>query len=183
LGLSNVIYQKPFFSNDNDVPSKAKVFGGKEFRVQSNAVKNLPIYNSLYSFGHSETNGKGFRYWEPDLAPPSRSEIQKWLDSENEGLRKPTRPMAELSTQKQKERISQIEGPTPKNPFGYKNTPTKVAASIAVEKDLLDTLSLELHCNTREGLLPDPKFDSVNVIFYCWQTERERLISNGWMPG
>ncbi|KAF9173245.1 DNA polymerase zeta [Mortierella sp. AD011] len=183
LGLPNVVHQKPFFSNDSDVPSKAKVFGGKEFRIYSNSIKNMPVFKAASDLGKCVSAGKGFQFWEPNQAPPSQVEIQSWLKEEKERVRKAMRSAAEASTQKRREQISQIEGPTPKNPFGSKNTPTKVAASIAVEKDFLDVLSLELHCHTRESFLPDPKFDPILAIFYCWQTEREGLISNGWVPG
>ncbi|KAF9438287.1 DNA polymerase zeta [Entomortierella beljakovae] len=182
MGLPDIIYQKPYFSNESDVPSKVKVFGGKEFRTQSNGVKSLPAFKTSFHYGRYEEPGNGFQFWEPNQAPPSRSDIQRWLDDEKEQARK-TKAMAGESTQKRRERISQIEGPTPKNPFGYKNSPTKFATSVAVEKDFLDVLSMEIHCHTRGSLLPDPKVDSIQVIFYCWQAEREGIISNGWVPG
>ncbi|KAF9115818.1 DNA polymerase zeta [Mortierella sp. AM989] len=183
LGLVNVVHQKPYFSNDSDVPSRAKVFGGKEFRIQSNGIKSMPVFKSKLDLGKNATAGEGFQFWEPNQIPPTRAEIQSWLEDEMKGVKKPLRSVAEAPTPKRREQISQLEGPTPKNPFGYKNTPTKIAASIAVEKDFLDVLSLELHCRTRANFLPDPKTDPILAIFYCWQTERDDLISNGWVPG
>ncbi|KAG0360374.1 DNA polymerase zeta [Gamsiella multidivaricata] len=182
-GLPNVVYQKPYFSNEQDVPSKAKAFGGKEFRVQSNGIKTMPIFNGALGLNKSFLPGEGFRFWEPIYSPPSRATIQSWLKEEEVRARLSLRSAAGTSTQKRKERISQIEGPTQKNPFGYKNSPTKTAASVAVEKDFLDVLSLEVYCQTRGGLLPDPKYDQILAVFYCWQTDREGLISNGWAPG
>ncbi|KAF8985309.1 DNA polymerase zeta [Entomortierella lignicola] len=183
LGLPSVVYQKPYFSDDGDVPSKAKVFGGKEFRVQSNGINGMPYFKTAPNLGKFVRVGEGFQFWEPNLVPPSQSEIRSWLKGKKDSERKFPRSVAEASTQKRREQISQIEGPTPKNPFGYKNTPSKVAASIAVEKDFLDVLSLEIHCHTRGSLLPDPKVDPILAIFYSWQTEREGLVSNGWVPG
>jgi hypothetical protein len=181
-GLPNVVHQKPHFSVESDVPSKAKVFGGKEFRLQSKGIKAMQPFNSDLGIDKRIIQGEGFRFWVPNQTPPSRSEIQEWLKQEAERAR-PTRPSTEPSTQKRREQISQIEGPTQKNPFGCKNTPTKIAASVAVEKDFMDVLSLEVHCQTREGLLPNPKMDPILAVFYCWQAERDDLVSNGWVPG
>ncbi|KAI8606147.1 hypothetical protein EDD21DRAFT_425628 [Dissophora ornata] len=184
VGLPNVVHQKPYFSKEADVPSKFKVFGGKEFRLQSHGIKDMPVFKSSLEVGkHLRLPGEGFYFWEPNQMPPSRAEIQIWLKEEEERAKASLRSAAEASTQKRREKISQIEGPTQKNPFGYKNSPTKVAASIAVEKDFMDVLSLEVHCHTRGALSPDPKIDPIQAVFYCWQTERDGLISNGWVPG
>lgn len=182
-GLPNVVHQKPYFSVESDVPSKTKVFGGKEFRLQSNGIRTMQQFKSDLDVDRSVFHGEGFRFWEPNQTPPSRIEAQEWLNQEVERTQGHLKSSTEASTQKRREQISQIEGPTQKNPFGSKNTPTKMAASIAVEKDFMDVLSLEVHCQTRAGLLPDPKVDQVLTVFYCWQTERDDLASNGWVPG
>ncbi|KAG0330369.1 DNA polymerase zeta [Dissophora globulifera] len=183
LGLPNMIHQKPHFSNEADVPSRTKVFGGKEFRVQSKGIKTMRPFKGVLDIHNRPAHGAGFRYWEPNYPPPSQTEIQEWLKAEEERAKASLRSAAEVSTQKRREQISQIEGPTQKNLFGYKNSPTKIAASVAVEKDYMDILSLELHCCTRGALLPDPKVDPIKAVFYCWQTESEGLVSNGWVPG
>lgn len=183
LGLPNRVHQKPYFSNEVDVPPKAKVFGGKEFRVQSKGLKSMPQFKGKFDLGKKLPPGAGYQVWEPNLRPPSYAEALEWLKEEEERVKASLRSSAEDSTQRKREKVSQIEGPTPKNPFGCKNTPTKVAGSIAIEKDFLDVLSLEVHCRTRGGLLPDPKVDPILAVFYCWQTEREDISSNGWVPG
>ncbi|KAF9292312.1 DNA polymerase zeta [Mortierella alpina] len=183
LGLPSAVNQKPFFSNEADVPSKVKVFGGKEFRVQSKGIKFMRPFTGGLDVGKKSAPGRGFKFWEPLQLPPSQSEVKRWLKEEQERAKAKLRSTAEASTQQRREKISQIEGPTQKNPFGYKNSPTKVAGSMAVEKDFMDVLSLEVHCETRPGLLPDPKFDPILAVFYCWQTEQEGLTSNGWVPG
>ncbi|KAI1320530.1 DNA polymerase zeta [Mortierella claussenii] len=183
LGLSNIVHQKPYFSNEADVPSRLKVFGGKEFRLQSNGINTMPIFKGNHSIDQQVTPGNGFLFWEPIMIPPTQIDIREWLEEEGRRQKASLRSAGNPSTQKRQEKISQIEGPTQKNPFGYKNSPTKVAASIAVEKDFLDVMSLEIHCQTRGNLLPDPKVDPVLAVFYCWQTDREGLISNGWVPG
>lgn len=182
-GLPNFVHQKPYYSVEGDVPSKVKVFGGKEFRLQSKGIKTMGAFNSIFDRKQPAGQGEGFRFWEPTIAPPSQKEIAIWLREDKERIQASLRSKAEPSTQKKKEIISQIEGPTQKNPFGYKNSPTKVAGSMAVEKDFIDILSMELHCSTRGSLLPDPKKDSILAVFYCWQTENESLNSNGWVPG
>ncbi|CAO3569276.1 unnamed protein product [Mortierella alpina] len=183
LGLPISVNQKPYFSNEADVPSKVKVFGGKEFRVPSKGIKFMRAFTGGLEVGKISAPGNGFKSWEPLPSPPSQSEVKRWLKEERERVKAKLRSTAEASTQQRREKISQIEGPTQKNPFGYKNSPTKVAGSMAVEKDFMDVLSLEVHCETRPGLLPDPKFDPILAVFYCWQTEKEGLISNGWVPG
>ncbi|KAF9396063.1 DNA polymerase zeta [Podila verticillata] len=185
--LPNLVHQKPYFSNEADVPSRVKVFGGKEFRLQSHGLHTLKTFKSKLDLGYQQNQpsgpGTGFKYWEPIQLPPSRAKIDEWLKEEDRRTKASLRSAAEASTQKRKEKISQIEGPTQKNPFGYKNSPTKVAGSVTIEKDFMDVLSLEIHCQTRGGLLPDPKHDPVLAVFYCLQTEREEVVSNGWVPG
>ncbi|KAG0037270.1 DNA polymerase zeta [Podila clonocystis] len=185
--LPNFVHQKPYFSNEADVPSRVKVFGGKEFRLQSQGLHTMKAFKSKLDLGYQQNQpsgpGTGFQYWEPIQLPPNRAKIDEWLEEENRRAKASLRSAAEASTQKRREKISQIEGPTQKNPFGYKNSPTKVAGSVAIEKDFMDVLSLEVHCQTRGGLLPDPKHDPVLAVFYCLQTEREGVVSNGWVPG
>ncbi|KAK3840796.1 MAG: DNA polymerase zeta subunit [Linnemannia gamsii] len=183
LGLPNRVHQKPYFSNEADVPSKAKVFGGKEFRLQSKGLKSMPQFKGQFDLKGNPRAGAGYQFWEPNMRPPSYGEALAWLKEDEERVKASLRSAAEVSTQQKRKKVSQIEGPTQKNPFGCKNTPTKVASSIAIEKDFLDVLSLEVHCQTRSGLLPDPKFDPILAVFYCWQTDRESLASNGWVPG
>ncbi|KAG0078495.1 DNA polymerase zeta, partial [Podila epicladia] len=185
--LPNFVHQKPYFSNETDVPSRVKVFGGKEFRIQSHGIHTMKAFKSNLDLGYqqlqSSGSGAGFKYWEPIQLPPSRAKIDEWLKGEERRAKASLRSAAEASTQKRREKISQIEGPTQKNPFGYKTSPTKVAGSVAIEKDFMDVLSLEVHCRTRGGLLPDPKHDPLLAVFYCFQTEREGITSNGWIPG
>ncbi|KAF9315501.1 DNA polymerase zeta [Podila horticola] len=185
--LPNFVHQKPYFSNEADVPSRVKVFGGREFRLQSHGLHTMKAFKTKLDLGYQQNQpsrpGTGFKYWEPIQHPPSRAKIDEWLKEDDRRAKASLRSAAEASTQKRREKISQIEGPTQKNPFGYKNSPTKVAGSVAIEKDFMDVLSLEVHCQTRGGLLPDPKHDPVLAVFYCLQTEREEVASNGWMPG
>ncbi|XP_059153946.1 uncharacterized protein LOC131939568 isoform X2 [Physella acuta] len=63
--------------------------------------------------------------------------------------------------------VSQIEGPTPKNTFGFKIAQTHVQDSKAIHKfQYVSTLCLELHIETRGDLRPDPAVDPVLALFY-----------------
>lgn len=37
--------------------------------------------------------------------------------------------------------------------------------------------------STREDLLPDPRYDPVQSVFWCLQTEDEHIVSNGFQEG
>ncbi|GFS12492.1 DNA polymerase zeta catalytic subunit-like [Elysia marginata] len=63
--------------------------------------------------------------------------------------------------------VSQIEGPTPKNTFGFKVTQNQIQGAKARHKyQNITTLSLELHVETRGDLRPDPELDPIQAIFY-----------------
>ncbi|XP_035205983.1 uncharacterized protein LOC118181018 isoform X2 [Stegodyphus dumicola] len=63
---------------------------------------------------------------------------------------------------------SQIEGPTLENTGGYKvNIGDSGNMQVRHEIQHLTVMSLEVHVNTRNDLLPDPKFDAVAAIFFC----------------
>ncbi|KAL3883653.1 hypothetical protein ACJMK2_029895 [Sinanodonta woodiana] len=66
-----------------------------------------------------------------------------------------------------KENTSQIEGPTPKNSFGFKVSQQNLQDSKALhENQYLTVVCLELHIETRGDLRPDPEFDMIQGIFY-----------------
>ncbi|XP_012939593.1 uncharacterized protein LOC101853172 isoform X2 [Aplysia californica] len=62
---------------------------------------------------------------------------------------------------------SQIEGPTPKNTFGFKVAQDHLQNSKALHKhQYVTALSMELHIETRGDLRPDPEFDLIQSLFY-----------------
>lgn len=64
--------------------------------------------------------------------------------------------------------ISQIEGPSLINTFGFKVESQNVnVAKIVHEYQYLTVLSLELHTSARADQKPDPEFDAIRAIFYC----------------
>ena len=72
---------------------------------------------------------------------------------------------------------SQLEGPTPRNPFGFKVTPVSSSAAeqatdMLFQKQHLRVLSLEVMARTRGHLLSDPKQDDVIAVFFCLHDDR-----------
>ncbi|KAK2146298.1 hypothetical protein LSH36_617g00013 [Paralvinella palmiformis] len=63
--------------------------------------------------------------------------------------------------------VSQIDGPTPKNSFGFKISFQNIQDAKALhEYQYLTVLSMEIHAETRADLRPDPEFDAIRCIFY-----------------
>ncbi|XP_071479193.1 DNA polymerase zeta catalytic subunit-like [Diadema antillarum] len=70
--------------------------------------------------------------------------------------------------QKRKALTSQIEGPTPKNMYGFKVSQGNVQDAKALHVvQHVTTMSLEIHTRTRKDYHPDPDFDPIRAIFYC----------------
>lgn len=62
---------------------------------------------------------------------------------------------------------SQIDGPTPKNSFGFKVSQHDFQKAKALhEVQNLTVMSLELHAETRRDLMPDPEVDPILAVFY-----------------
>ncbi|KNC96642.1 DNA polymerase (pol2) [Spizellomyces punctatus DAOM BR117] len=132
--------------------------------------------------------------WTLASCPPSRTHVMEWL--KNNPSRKETNvkgdvvvesePIAaqkSLSVRRKPEDVSQIEAPTPKNPYGFKYSQINVN-KVHQEKEYICTMSLELHARSREDFMPDPRHDPVCAVFYCLQNEDERRYkSNGHRPG
>ncbi|XP_064595699.1 uncharacterized protein LOC135462216 [Liolophura sinensis] len=63
--------------------------------------------------------------------------------------------------------ISQIDGPTPKNTFGFRFSQNNAPDSQALhEVQHLSVLSVELHVETRGDKMPDPEVDPILGVFY-----------------
>ncbi|XP_019624970.1 PREDICTED: DNA polymerase zeta catalytic subunit-like [Branchiostoma belcheri] len=64
--------------------------------------------------------------------------------------------------------ISQIEGPTLDNTYGFKVTQQNLQDAKALhEIQNLTVISMELHVRTRRELRPDPEYDPICMLFYC----------------
>ncbi|XP_050394966.2 DNA polymerase zeta catalytic subunit [Patella vulgata] len=72
-----------------------------------------------------------------------------------------------LTPDQSKGDTSQIDGPTPKNSFGFKITQHDLQNAKALHRhQYLTVMSIELHIETRGDLSPDPAYDPIQVIFY-----------------
>ncbi|GAA5899314.1 DNA-directed DNA polymerase [Sporobolomyces salmoneus] len=176
INSSDVVYKDPYYSKPKDVPSGPREFGGKKFSIEGSTLKYLkPFLNHgmdpelvLAQQYAPVSRIAGVTKWEFAERPPSKKLMQDWLVQE--GLVTDNKPRFNPLK-------SQIEGPTQKGD-GYKFTSIAGAPSHR-EKQHMAVLALELHVNTRGTLLPDPKEDPIEAVFYCLQSDNEDLLANG----
>ncbi|KAK6353373.1 DNA polymerase zeta [Orbilia brochopaga] len=192
--LPHMIYQDAYYSNEKDVPDRPREYAGKEFRLQSNTVNFLPVFDpdggdapvssAPQKQGKKEARKTLFRRWEFAKPPPSRTEIEHWLareeeakytavvESSQEPLYAPTNGFS-----------SQIDGPTQRNKHGFKFSQKKKSDSVDHEVQHMSMMSLEVHVNTRGTLLPDPVEDEVVCIFYSFRSSDAEQASQGLQEG
>ncbi|GAA5949875.1 hypothetical protein JCM3765_007720 [Sporobolomyces pararoseus] len=174
----HVIYKDPYYSNPKDVPRKDREFAGKSYSIDGDSIKFLKpfLHHGMSPFAAlaqqqlkvSNPRIAGTTKWEFSERPPSKKEMNEWLVKE--GLLSNDKPRFNPVK-------SQIEGPTQKGD-GYKFTAIAGAPSHR-EKQHMAVLAIELHVNTRGQLLPDPKEDAIEAVFYCLQSDNEDLLING----
>ncbi|OQE23950.1 hypothetical protein PENFLA_c010G01476 [Penicillium flavigenum] len=202
-GRASVVYQKAFYSDEADVPERPREYGGREFRLVSNTIHYLPDFDPTAEapaiFGEQiptthdrDQQGKvdqqlrewcTSKVWEFAPVPPSRSEVIQWfeeLEASQESNQKAARPIpAEMKSNL----LSQIEGPTQKNAYGFKYSQNGVSTSVEHQAQHMSTMSLEVHVNTRGALLPNPEEDEITSLFWCIQSEDEDIEVNSHLPG
>eukprot|EP00057_Strongylocentrotus_purpuratus_P029170 XP_011683644.1 PREDICTED: DNA polymerase zeta catalytic subunit [Strongylocentrotus purpuratus] len=84
----------------------------------------------------------------------------------------PAQVTPDAALRKKRSLTSQIEGPTPKNTYGFKVSQGNVQDAKALHVvQHLTTMSLEVHARTRRDYHPDPEFDPIRAIFYCIHTD------------
>nr|XP_046147371.1 DNA polymerase zeta catalytic subunit-like isoform X1 [Oncorhynchus gorbuscha] len=67
---------------------------------------------------------------------------------------------------------SQIEGPSISNSYGFKVSLQNLQDAKALhEVQHLMLMSMELHVRTRRDLEPDPEFDPICALFYCFSSD------------
>ncbi|XP_028858187.1 DNA polymerase zeta catalytic subunit isoform X2 [Denticeps clupeoides] len=67
---------------------------------------------------------------------------------------------------------SQIEGPSISNSYGFKVSMQNLQEAKALhEVQHLTLMSMELHARTRRDLEPDPEFDPICALFYCFTSD------------
>ncbi|KAI0020627.1 DNA polymerase family B [Xylariomycetidae sp. FL0641] len=187
----DVIYQDAFYSNDKDVPARAREYAGQEFRLESNTLPFLPDFDpsgdSPANFGlKPDMNSDSrkceeaydrrrrdcsLRSWELAEPPPSFGEVQAWWARTQSLAEKSTEPALKISDPELRPYMSQIDGPTPRNKHGFKYSQKKKSTSVQHEAQYMSTMSLEIHVNTRGKLVPNPEEDEVQCIFWCSKSD------------
>lgn len=191
----SVLYQNAFYSNADDVPPRPREYAGREFKLESNTVAYLPPFDStagspaffgehrpvvLNRTGLERHNDKlrrscSLRHWEFSPIPPSRSEVVEWCRQQD--LER-TQVQPTIAKKPDLLGLSQIDAPTQKNPQGFKYSQKKSSRNVRHESVYMNTMSLEIHVNTRGTLMPDPEKDEVSCIFWSIQSG-DRIINVG----
>lgn len=202
--LPSIIYQDAYYSNEKDVPERTREYAGKEFKLVSETTSFLvdfdPTGKSPASRGEKisvlmDKNDEerlsrrrrlacGLRTWEIGEMPPTRQEVQAWLDEqsrETSGFldKEPVNDAISLT----KMDLSQIDGATQKNKHGFKYSQMKKSTSIQHETQYMSIMSLEIHVNTRGNMVPNPEQDEIECVFWCLQSDEEDLEVNGINEG
>lgn len=186
-GLPDVIYQDAFYSNEKDVPVRAREYAGREFRLESNTVPYLPNFDetgqSPAAFGMKPDSGIDrlradvefdrqrrlccLKSWEIAEPPPSFDEVNGWWQKRQKSREVSRSPKRRpQSTQDTRPYQSQIDGPTPRNKHGFKYSQKQKSTSVQHEAQYMSTMSLEVHVNTRGKLVPNPEEDEVQCLFW-----------------
>ncbi|KAI0431815.1 DNA polymerase family B [Xylaria sp. FL1042] len=195
----DVIYQGPYYSKDKDVPSRAREYAGQEFRLEGNTLPFLPDFDPI---GESRANSNAksevrfgdhrntktykrqrlecsLRSWEIAQPPPSVTEVQMWSQSrmQNAMSHSLEPAMKEVDTEL-KPYMSQIDGATPRNKYGFKYSQKTKSTSVQHEAQYMSTMSLEIHVNTRGKLVPNPEEDEIQAIFWCSKSDEDFATGN-----
>jgi DNA polymerase zeta len=202
-GLPPIIYQDAYYSDEKDVPERARQYAGREFKLQSTTLPYLPPFDphgrSTANIGdypsvvldkakekvkfRSRSHRCSLRHWEMARPPPSYKEVQTWMHTEKSiSTRTDSGEVNELKQipkpspkRKISKQLSQIEGPTQKNKHGFKFSQKIKSTSVKHETQYMSIMSLEVHVNSRGSLVPDPAEDEIQCIFYSVQGEENAV--------
>lgn len=198
-GIPPVIYQDAYYSDEKDVPDRAREYAGREFKIQSTTLPYLPPFDpigtSAANFGEHPPilldKGKqaaisrarslrcSLRHWELSTPPPSFKDVESWSRQEtkqfNTTKSKAKPKQVQISRPARKvmvsKHLSQIDGPTQKNKHGFKFSQKKKSTSVKHETQYMSIMSLEVHVNSRGSLVPDPAEDEIQSIFWSMEGE------------
>lgn len=196
--IPSIIYQDAYYSDEKDVPERPRGYAGKEFRIESVTMPYLPDFDltgtSLASRGerttvvidraaedrayHQQAAACNLRIWEIDEPPPTRLEVQSWLEEMNGSQQIMTSNLFPTN-----ETLSQIDPTTQKNQHGFKYSQKQRTASVRHEVQYMSTMSLEIFANTREDLVPNPEQDGIGCIFWCIRSDNEDFEVDGTRKG
>ncbi|OJJ78238.1 hypothetical protein ASPBRDRAFT_115220 [Aspergillus brasiliensis CBS 101740] len=199
----SVVYQKAHYSDESDVPDRARDYAGREFRLEGSGIHYLPDFDPLgrsmallgeYTTSRDKNEQEAVdqqlrelstsRLWEFAPVPPSRSEVVEWFEQfRAEEMADAAQPQARKKVEVRPNVLSQIEGPTQKNDYGFKYSQKGKTTSVEHQTQYMSIMSLEVHVNTRGVLSPNPEEDEITCVFWCLQSEDEDLDANGTVPG
>uniref|UniRef100_UPI00398F6E42 DNA polymerase zeta catalytic subunit n=1 Tax=Pristiophorus japonicus TaxID=55135 RepID=UPI00398F6E42 len=110
-------------------------------------------------------------YCTPIQMEPRLQKTSQRKASNSDALRRvllTTQLKNQFAVQSSKKNVSQIEGPTLNNSYGFKVSQQNLQEAKALhEVQYLVLMSMELHARTRRDLEPDPEFDPICALFYC----------------
>jgi len=199
----SVVYQDAFYSDSKDVPDRAREYAGKEFKIESDNLPYLPEFGkndaALASLGlkpsvvvdktvedrfyRQARQTCGLRTWEIEKLPPTRLNVQEWLDRRGTADDTQFQPNVGDEALRPNGDLSQIDAATQKNRHGFKYSQKQKSTSVQHETQYMSVMSLEIHVNTRGNLVPNPEQDKVSCIFWCLQSDDEDLEVNGVNEG
>lgn len=201
-GRPAVVYQKAFYSDDSDVPERSREYAGRDFRLVSNSIRYLPEFDRRGRNMHMYTENlppipsldeqrredqklrelSSARVWEFARLPPTRSEVVEWFEEEKVQEKQPTARQISLPLSKPNI-MSQIEGATQKNPYGFKYSQKQQSNSVEYQTQYMSVMSLEVHVNTREGFAPNPEEDEISCVFWSLRSDDEDVDVNSHLEG
>jgi DNA polymerase zeta len=198
-GRPTILYQDAYYSDEKDVPDRAREYAGRVYKLQSTTLPYLPPFdptgNSTANIGEypltvlnkaklearyrSRSHRCSLRHWEIAKGPPSFKDVKDWLHRkskehqavQNAKHRGLAPPLKPPPKRKVLRCLSQIEGPTQNHDNGAKYPQKKRSTSVKHEVQYMSIMSLEVHVNSRGSLVPDPAEDEIQCIFYSVQGE------------
>ncbi|KAG6031161.1 hypothetical protein E4U41_007696, partial [Claviceps citrina] len=201
LGRPNAIYQDAFYSKEKDVPERNREYAGRSFRLEGVTIPFLPDFDadgtSPASYGirpRVSSHGRhvlqqkqdeqrrncSWRSWEFATLPPTYREVTQWLEDKDRRQRAAIERASQRISSTPRAWISQIDGPTPKNKYGFKYTQRAKSTSVEHEVQYMSTMSLEIHVNTRGKYVPNPEEDEVQCIF--WACKSDEMMRHSQNP-
>lgn len=181
----SAIYQDPFYSNDDDVPTYKREYAGKDLCRETNSVYSLPPFNmwgppdtdqrpkytnphfnDILELANEDMRQKcSLRVWEFMPTLPTREEVIKFFD-------KPALTTLKRRHRRKAATTKPIEPTVPEE-----SVSDSAEAAPRHQYDQLrpfhaegeSIMSLEVHVNTRHYFVPDPEKDEIQCIFLAIQ--------------
>ena len=78
-GVHKALYTAPFFGRMDDVPRKAREYGGVSYKLRSHDYTHLPIFDPTQTGDSTEEHTiSNQNWWTFAFEPPTRSEASQW---------------------------------------------------------------------------------------------------------